>query len=305
MNFFPVLAGTCAGTKIFSMLTRHARAARAILHLAALSFLMSLIISACWWFSFKERVSQVTGFIQEQTGGISVTDSGIRTVSEPDKAKYLLVIPNLELKYIPEVTVKTDDINIDKEAGSGIIWTPGIVALWVRKTDNNYVFVPLIWSISEGTLPQILYKSLDPVSKTSLAEKLTKGGNVKGPFNIRPQKGNIKQVFTEHIALGGASGICVLNFLNIIIQTLFFALIFSLIFGFTGRRNARTLPFNRLLAIVIYASFPPIIIGSIFLALDLPIDYQTVFLFCYVCYLMAVMLRVERALTPDIDKPEL
>ncbi len=305
MNFFPILAGTCRGTGIFAILTHRARTARALLHLASLAFFAALMCATCEWFRLEEKFGRITGFIQEKTGGISVTESGIKPVIEPNKAKYYLVFPDLEFKYTPDIQVQASDINVDTDTTKGIIWTPGIVALWVRNADGLFGFTPVIWATSKGTFPKVLYNSMTPVSKESLVNKLSKSGNPNGPFSLRPKNSNIKEMFTPLFVLVASFLLYIVYFLQIVFQTLFFALIFSMIFGFTGRRNARTLPFNRLLAIVIYASFPPIIIGSIFSALDLPIDYQTVFLFCYVCYLMAVMLRVERTLTPDIDKPEL
>jgi hypothetical protein len=296
MHFFPILASTCGGTEGFTMLAKNARAAKAMLHLGALTFFASLLIVSCGWFRLDSKVDRIITFLQERLGGIEIVKSGIRPVNEPEKAKYYLVTPDLEFNYTPKAKVTAKDLGQSNNVNKGIIWSPGIVAMWLRSGKDQYTYMPFIWAPSKIAFPEIM-------NKKDLAAKLTRIGLPEGPFNMNLKKNQKSKIdiFKLPVVFYTSGFLYVGHYISILFQTLFFALIFSFIFGFTGRRNLRDMPWNRLFAIVIYASFPAIIVASFFPALDLPIDYQTVFLFCYVCYLMVALMRVERAIDAETE----
>ena len=143
------------------------------------------------------------------------------------------------------------------------------------------------------------------MTAVELSALLNSVASSKGPYNFKFETLNITTLGQRFVPVISIA-LFVLFYIMIGFWTVFFALVFSSVFGFTGKRAYRTMPWSRLFAIVIYASFPPITVASLFPALSLPyIDYQTVFLFCYVCYLMVVLIRVEKTLTPANPEDDL
>ena len=292
MNFFPIYLGTCSGTKIFEMLATQARAARALLHLGVMVFLATGLIVACNWLSIEKEVTGATNFLQEQCGGISLTPTGIRPVTDSGKAKSFLVTSGFEFRYTPAEKIVPADISIHKNAGTGIIWSPGIIAFWRKVADDQYTYLPLIYSPAKLKLSKITMTAVE------LSALLNSVASEKGPYNFKFETLNITTLGQRFVPVISIA-LFVLFYIVIGFWTVFFALVFSSVFGFTGKRSFRSVPWSRLFAIVIYASFPPITVASLFPALNLPyIDYQTVFLVCYVSYLMVVLIRVEKTLMP-------
>ena len=93
--------------------------------------------------------------------------------------------------------------------------------------------------------------------------------------------------------------------LNIIFSISLYSMIIFSIFSFFGNKLLEHIkPFN-FLSVIIYSSFPGLIIATIYSGLGLPfLDFQTVCFICFSVYMMFVINRLQNNLLPVKGKED-
>jgi hypothetical protein len=171
---------------------------------------------------------------------------------------------------------------------------PNSVVLWI-KAGTDYYAMPLFFSLMNVPRREVFTES--PGEKIfAYAEKnsfKTDKFNGQPPVNFR----NV-QVTMLTVML-------VLVFGNIFLSILFFipmfAVFFAMVFFFTGKQELPDeIKFTNLLTIAIYASFPGMMIATVYYGLNLPfVDFQTVCLSGFLIYLIVVLNRLKKLKKPD------
>lgn len=296
MNFGSIFISVCRGVGDFPKLMNMAMF-RVLLHLFFLAFLMALFITGSRSFAFFRSINNLCDDINQQCGDFVMSDQGLRPTIEPDKAKKIYSV-NCSLRYFPNNDFKLENINKDLNH-IGVIWTPGIMLMWVRLPDDKYSAVPLVYPVikNEWGLAELTTRltAMSSLSTTELAEYIKTKGAPQGPFNVKFIQRGIDSArpaikfYTAVIVFGAF-------FSQIFFQALLFIGIYALIFSFVGGGRIRKLKFRQIFAVATYCAFPAIFIASFFPALRLPIDYQTVFLFAFLIYLVIVFNFLQRLL---------
>jgi hypothetical protein len=291
MKFITALAGVCQGTSVFIKLLRQSLL-KTFLHLLLLTFICSLFISVVKSVKLSDRINAAVTVIQEKCGDIKITDKGILPSVKPDQVKLFAVPGGFSVCYLPlgykGKLPDIDEDNIDR----GIIWTPGIIATWMKTKNDSYMMLPNIYYKLEDALQAREFQ------KDEIIPYLKKNGKVVGSLNLPYNKLSPEKFRTLFKILAGIM-LFIIFFFQILFQAILFISIFSLIFSLIGGRRIKVLKLRDLFVIAAYAGFPAMIIGSLFPALELPLlDYNTVYLFGFTGYLMFIINRIERQLAP-------
>ncbi|MFA6103716.1 MAG: hypothetical protein WCV67_10405 [Victivallaceae bacterium] len=293
MSFFNTLSGVCKGTEIFLQLFRLSPW-KALWHLLILTTLCAIFITTAKTFPLYKDIDIACDTITEQFGRIKFTDKGILPSVEPEKARVVQLTEIATVAYIPDLqTAPLPDF--DHESTRGVFWSPGIVAGWYKTDANEYLLIPLIYAPEKARI------STRPFQKDAIMAYLKENSSVGNPLGLpfssvsaADRKIPVKICVTL-ITFG-------LQFIQILFQTIVLTSLFTMIFNLVGSRNFKILKFRNIFVTAIYAGFPAIIIASFFPAFDLPLDFNTVYIFCFAVYFIYIMSRLERDLSGE--KPE-
>ncbi len=296
MSFGSIFISVCRGVGDFPKLMDMALF-RVVLHLFFLAFLMALFITGSRSFAVFSSINTLCDNIEQQCGDFVMSDHGLRPTIEPDKAK-VIYSNNCSFRYFPNNDFKLDAIDKDL-TNVGIIWTPGIMLMWIRLPDNKYSAFPIVYPVlkNEWNLMDFIERVLaaSSLTNTELANYIKNKGKPEGSFNMDFSNISIN-VARPGIKFTAAVAIFIAFFSQIFFQALLFTGIYSLIFAFVGGGKIRTLKFRQVFAVATYCAFPAIFIAAFFPALRLPVDYQTVFLFAFLIYLVIVFNFLQRFL---------
>jgi hypothetical protein len=296
MSFGSIFISVCRGVRDFPILMNMSPV-RVVLHLFFLSFLMALFITGSRSFAVFRSINMLCDEIQQQCGDFVIDKNGLRPSIEPDKAK-LLYSANCSFRYFPDNDFKLDAIEKDL-THLGVVWNPGIMVLWVKVPDNKYSAFPLVYPVikDEWDVFDLIKRIVAASSLTTaeLADYVKKKGNTHGSFNVKFFRTSIDSV-RPGIKFTAALIIFIAFFGQIFLQALLFTGIYSIIFSFVGGGRIKNLKMKQIFAVGTYCTFPAIFIASFFPALRLPLDYQTVFLFAFLIYLIVVFNYLQRVL---------
>jgi hypothetical protein len=240
----------------------------------------------------SDRIDAGLTVIQEKCGDIKITDKGILPSVKPEQVKLFAVPGGFSVCYMPlgykGKLPDVDEENIDR----GIIWTPGIIATWMKTKNDSYMLLPNIYYKLEDALQAREFQ------KDEIIPYLKKNGKIVGSLNL-PYNNFSPEKFRTPFKIVAGVMLFLIFFITILPQAILFISIFSLIFSLIGGRRIKVLKLRDLFVIATYAGFPAMIIGSLFPALELPLlDYNTVYLFGFTGYLMFIINRIERQLAP-------
>ena len=86
-----------------------------------------------------------------------------------------------------------------------------------------------------------------------------------------------------------------LNFGGILLQVIFFVSMFALILNLSSRNNNKTLlKYSERFVIGIYASFPPLLVATVFRAFELPyLSFNSVYVIGFSLYLIVIFARLQ------------
>jgi hypothetical protein len=297
MSFAAIFISVCRGVKDFPKLM-NLSPIRVVLHLFFLVFLMAMFITASRSIAIFRSIDVLCNKIEHQCGDFVMDAHGLRPTISPDQAK-LIYSANCSFRYFPDDKFKLDTIKKDL-SNLGVVWTPGIMVMWIKLSDDKYSAIPLIypvlkddWGVKELSTRLADMSSLNV---NELAAYIKAKGNIAGPFNMNFSKSSIA-IAQPAIKVYSAMVVFIAYLGQIFFQALIFTGIYSLIFAFVGGGMIRKLKFRQIFAVGTYCTFPAIFIASFFPALRLPFDFQTVFLFAFLIYLVVVFNYLQRFLT--------
>lgn len=288
--FFKALFGTCTGRDIFYALRLHSWG-RTIWHLLLLSIVTGLI-TAYADLNRHEGVLKAgkISFVNIFGEKICVDDqrapwSWVCPATSPEKPRELL-LPNGGRFYYTALS-RTVPESLKSATGVVLVWTPSALALAVPTVNGSYDIATV--------------NAAGRMSRTSggpeMVQKLFK--NVPEKFPQDPAKlrqesvNNVFDAMWFVYAFFLKATLILRNFFLVWLYTLIFMGMYRLLNGPTGRLRFLTL--KEMWKCGIYASFPPMIIASLFPILDLPfVTYETVFMISLLIYWMAVVGRLER-----------
>jgi hypothetical protein len=294
MNFFNTLFGVCKGTEIFLQLFRLSPW-KALWHLLLLTTLCAIFITAAKTFPLYKDIDIACDTIAEQFGPIKFTDKGIFPSIVPEKARVVQLTETATIAYIPDLQAATLP-DFDPESSSrGVFWSPGIIAGWYKTDSAEYLLVPLIYATQKARI------STKPFQKDNIMPYLKENSSAGNPLRLPVNSVNAAEMKMPVKIYATIITLC-LQFIQILFQTMALTTLFTIIFNLVGSRNFKILKFKNIFVAAIYAGFPAIIIASFFPAFDLPLDFNTVYIFCFAIYFIYIMSRLERDLSGE--KPE-
>jgi len=294
MSFFNIVFGVCKGTEIFLQLFRLS-IWKALWHLLLLAVLCTVFVTTIKSFPLFKDINNACETITEQFGAIKITGKGIFPSIAPEKGRVVQLTDVANIIYIPELKGATlPDFDRDNNS-RGIFWTPTLITGWYKTEVSDYLLYPLIYNHRKTGI------STKPFQKDNILPYLNDNSSDKNPLKIPDSSENIEDY--KFLIKGCAAFITFGVFLiQILFQPLILTSIFALIFNMVGNRNLKILQLKDVFVTAIYAGFPAIIIASFFPAFDLPMDFSTVYIFCFAVYFIYIMSRLERDLSGE--KPE-
>jgi hypothetical protein len=291
-GFFKIVFSICSGTDIFLQLMK-ASCGRAIFHFLLICMFCSFAAVAMQYTPYDKMIRKYCGVLYKEFGEVRFSQDGIMPSLGPDKARFQRIDEN-RIDYIPD----REDLSLfnpeDSISERGVLWMPDSVVLWV-KSGADYYAMPLFFSLAN--MPQREKFTGNPAGKIiAYAEK--------NAFPAGKYNGQTPVNFLD-IQAAVLIVMLILVFWNIFLSTLFFISLFSIFFAmlffFTGKQELPDeVKFTNLLTIAIYASFPGMIIATLYYGLNLPfVDFQTVCLMGFLIYLMVVLNRLKKLKKPD------
>ncbi|MDD5728432.1 MAG: hypothetical protein PHV59_07720 [Victivallales bacterium] len=290
MNFFKCLFETCKGTAVFPLLL-HQSPGRALWHLAMLSLACSLFIVSCSYSGYAEQTASAFAMLENNFGPIHISDKRI-SATHADKDKSLLLADNrIRVNYLTSLKNGIPEIDTG-EINSGFLWTPTMLTAWFKVASDKFLLIPFVYNAAE-TLQAV------NVERSGIKAYIEKNTSAESPVICHfPQ---LSWAALEDYCLNMLVAlIFIREFGGILLQVLFFVLMFSFLLNLRSRRNSQPLlKYRERFVTGIYASFPPLLVATVFRAFELPyLSFDTVFLIGFSLYLIVVFSRLQL----DLDR---
>ena len=287
-NFFRALYGTCAGLSIFERLKSQSFA-RSCFHLLLMSIISAVIIGVGFYPDLKRSLHKSMAVIVENCQGIVCTNERIEPVLNPEQSRSFVLNSIISVTYLPvKSSVLPEDFQKDCEVG--IIWQgEGKFLLWKALDKNGkYSVTPLLNPLGKTDEKTVL-------GREELGAELNKIPAIKLDLKdlksetLTPEK---LTALTDLAAMAGVGGMLLSKtLLEVIIYIAMFAVVTLLM----NMGRPHRLPFKQMIVLAIYAGFPPMLIGSIAEALDLPyLSFNMIYVLGMTFYLIVIMNRFER-----------
>ena len=288
--FYKALWGTCTGRECFYAL-RFNSWGRVIVHLLLLSIITGFLTA---WVDqerkkglFEAGKISFTNVFGEQ---ICVDDrrapwNWVCPAAFPEKPREI-ALPNGGCFYYTALS-RTVPESLKRVTGLILVWTPASLAVAVPAGNNTYDFA----HVDENGNVTRDSGGIDEI------RKFFQGAPEKFPLvPEKCRKESVNTVFDSVWFLLGfiyKLSLTLRNFLLVGLYTLIFMGMYRLLNGPSGRLHFLTL--KEMWKCGVYASFPPMIIASLFPILELPfVTYETVFMIALLIYWLSVVARLER-----------
>ncbi|MFA6566940.1 MAG: hypothetical protein WCS96_01890 [Victivallales bacterium] len=291
-GFFKTVFSVCSGTDVFLQLMKNS-CGRAVFHFLLLCIFCSAAAVAMQYAPYNKLTNKYCGVLYKEFGEARFSQKGILPSLNPEKARFQRIDEN-RIDYIPDRRDSAVFNPSDSISERGVLWMPNSVVLWV-KAGADYYAIPLFFSFTN--MPKREKFTESPGENIiAYAEKYSfKADKYSGqkPVNFLNIQGTMLAV------------ILILVFGNVFLSILFFvpmfSIFFAMVFFFTGKQDLPDeITFANLLAIAVYASFPGMIIATLYYGLNLPfMDFQTVCLTGFLIYLIVVLNRLKRLKNPN------
>jgi hypothetical protein len=291
-GFFKTVFSVCSGTEVFLQLMK-VSCGRAIFHFLLLCLFCAAGAVVMQYTPYNDMIRRYCGVLYKEFGEARFSSSGIRPAVNPEKARFQRINEN-RIDYIPDKKDSSIFNPSDNISERGVLWMPNSVVLWV-KAGTDYYAIPLFFSLTN--MPTREKFSENPGEKIiAYAERNSfQAGKYSGqaPINFLNIQGTMLAVML-FLVFGNI-------FLSILLFIPTFSIFFSMVFFFTGKQDLPDeVTFTNLLAIAIYASFPGMIIATLYYGLNLPfVDFQTVCLTAFLIYLIVVLNRLKKLKNPE------
>jgi hypothetical protein len=301
-SFISTLFAVCSGTKVFTKIINFGLL-KTFWHLILLGIICAFVFTAVNSPSMKREITETCNYLQSQFGNIVVKKDGVYPQLNPNKSRDLNY-RYLQFNYVPSVN-DLKDIKINSDMNySGFVWTPKGIVGWMKLDSNDVILYPALTNLGSTKLFKFLPK--DQVQNYAKENSLTSFNNLMlkicgqaeipiiGFFTLN--KTNSFSDFSNTIYYWSAGIMLIRFFFTILINALLYSLIFAAVYKFTGRNTLYNLNFKKFFSIAVYASFPAIIIGTLLELAQPPwFQYQTIFIFAFVIYLIAVTNKLRKS----------
>lgn len=220
----------------------------------------------------QEMISEKFGVMTAgPAGGINITNS-------PQEEQLCLLPGGISIYYLPQ-ELPEKFLDFQKDATGGLIFSPAHIILWSNQPTPSMMPLPAQASA--------MIHETEELTDTALREALNRPALTE-PLPASESMATAVLTMIERPSLYVKMLLFVFNLLMRAFETLPFILIFGLIFSVFGSFRAKNIFSTRaIIAICVYASMPPMLVASMFPALDLPfLDFNTVFLFGSAIYTM-------------------
>lgn len=292
LGFFRTVISICSGTEVFLTLMKTS-CGRAIFHLLLLCIFCSTAAVLMQYATYDKLIKKYCGALYKEFGEAEFSPKGIFPKIEPEKARFLRINEN-RIDYIPDPKEPSVFNPSDSISERGVLWMPNSVVIWA-KSSADYYAMPLFFSMNN--IPNREKFTDNPGEKIiAFAEKYSfKTDKFDGQPSINFL--NIKGAMLSVMLILVFGGI----FLTISFFIPLFSIFFAMVFFFTGKQELPDeIKFTNLLTIALYASFPGVLVATLYYGLSLPfVDFQTVCLTGFLIYLIVVLNRLKKIKTPD------
>jgi len=303
MGFWKTLFQVCTGTDVYVRLLE-CRLLKALLHLIALTLLLSLVLA--WGHSCQEaaEIRDLSGRLFYETGRLLFfPDTGVRTEKNADKRQSYRLNDQLRFDYYPGQTL-TESAVKDWNTPYGLI-----------VMDNGFVF----WAenYAEGGKGKYLAAPFLLVQNPMQAETVRTGlsGKMLYDFlksNLEHRKGQrihflLPELDAKVVGDYLVSCLGVMIFfgalVSILVICLFTIVFFSLMQLLLNAGMPKRLSYPRLLVLVIYTTFPALVIASLYSFLMIrQISPQSVFFAIFFVFYLIVFRKIRLFLNPPEDR---
>ena len=286
-NFFQALFGTCAGMTVFEKLKEQGLG-RALAHLLLMSLICGIILACGFYPTLKRSLRAVVAVVVENCGSIICSHDRIEPGINPEKSRSFVINGPFSVTYLPAKAVDLPS-NFQQDCSSGLLWSADCKFLLWKKLSNDKFGVVPIWDPLGSTAETVVSGNVALLAELHKAEpvKLNLPTGKKEEFT--PEK---LQALTDLALIAMSAGYMLRKtLLEVIIYIMMFVVV-TKIMDLTRRKR---MPFKELTVLAIYAGFPPMLIGSVAEALNLPyLSFNMIYVLGMTLYLVMVMNRLER-----------
>lgn len=302
MNFIGTILQIFSGPSAFLRLMETG-VLRVFFHLFLYCALLSLL--ACGISSMeidrekKIMVAELGGYF----GNLEISRKGILPEKHADRAKTFVLGEDRRLDYLTKESLSDLDQMSSWQENVGVIWTQCGFFIWKRIPDEKDRFgmmrVPLPFAEDPKELSGMFQFHL--MTGSGLRSYLEKNGFLKEGAGYPAVKS--LALSPETIGSDIVSGILIYLFFAVFLSLFSLALMTSFLFAlfqhFLSGRGGKKLRFSQLFVLMLYASFPALLFGAVFMLLDFAfISYHTVFFIIFFIYQISVNGAVQRKLNP-------
>ncbi len=302
MQFFQTITAVCSGPSVFPTLMNR-NPFRAIFHLLLLCILLALVISVFKIADLQEKRKVISKALGSYFGTLVIQNGTSYPSRHAERPKSFILTQDLRLDYMPDSAEPLKEMEHWKER-AGILWTPRGFLLWSTvEGEEMFVVVPLPLPSLERAVPLL---PLNALSTTPFTAEEIRNYVQKNYFEKKTKAEENGKMLTIPLPRLVSTVSGVYNFFIGI--SAFAGLFFSslmITFLFAGAQNLfspkgeKKIGFPRLMTVMVYAAFPPLIIAGLFTALSLPfLSFQTVFFITFFIYQMLAFSAVSRSVNP-------
>lgn len=305
MKFFKTVISACSGPSAFPNLMTYPPQ-RALLHLFLLCLLLAVVISGFKVVDMEHSRRIIAGAFTDYFGAVVMEKDRIVPQRNAGRARTFLLSPEFRFDYLTRESLKKLDGMDDWKELAGVFWCPRGFVLWTRKVNESGIYLltplppPVEWSYLLF-LPMGFASSqiLTPGEcRAYLLENYFPGGKKETPLfrgTVVRTPGEISSMVLKVLSVSFFFS----AFFGIFLLSLIVSLLFAVMqYIFVPKVDVR-LKFGPLLSVMIYASFPALVIASASLIVELPFfSFQTVFFVVFFIYQMLAFGAVQRFLNP-------
>ncbi|MBR7144418.1 MAG: DUF1189 family protein [Lentisphaeria bacterium] len=286
-NFFRALYGTCAGLAVFDRL-RNQSFARACGHLLLMSVISAIIIGVGFYPALKLSIHKSLAAVVENCQGILCSNTVIQPVLEPEKSRYFMLHNNMSVTYLADNNGGLPEA-FGKDCDMGILWKrDGRFVLWQALDGGKY-------SVVSPFNPLGRMDNMVVYGKDSLLAELNKIQPVRLDLKAGESETLTPEKLTALTDLAIMVGVGVLLLRKTLLEVIIYIGMFAGVTLLMNIGRPHRLPFKELIVLAIYAGFPPMLIGSVAEALELPyLSFNMIYVLGMTFYLIVIMNRLER-----------
>ena len=286
-NFFRALYGACAGLSVFERL-RSQSFARACWHLFLMSIISAIIIAVGFYPAMKRALHKSLATIVENCQGIVCSNERIVPVLNPEQARSFVLNNSISITYVPVKSAILPE-DFQKECDFGLIWQgEGKFLLWNASDNGKYTVTPLGKPLGK-------IENITVLGRDNLIAELNKTPAIKLDFKDQQSETLTPEKLTALTDLAVMLGVGGFLFRKTLLEVIIYIGMFAVVTLLMNMGRPHRLPFKEMIVLAIYAGFPPMLIGSVAEALDLPyLSFNMIYVLGMTFYLIVIMNRLER-----------